>query len=70
MFMAPITPVRTAPAPVTTALRRAVGVPVLAFAGLVVLPWMLAIALLWTAMVVGQFGLQAIDYAGAVALGR
>lgn len=68
MYMAPIT--RAAPPPAAPALRRAVGVPVLAFAGLVVVPWMLAVALVAAVVVVGRFGLQAIDYAGTIALGR
>ena len=68
MYMAPIT--KAVPSPAAPALRRVVGVPVLAFAGLIVVPWMLVIGLIAAAMILGRFGLQAIDYAGTVALGR
>lgn len=68
MYMAPITRAETAPSP--PALRRVVGVPVLAFAGLVVMPWMIALALVAALVLLGRFGMQAVDYAGSVALGR
>ncbi len=68
MYMAPIT--KAVPQPAAPAIRLAVGVPVLAFAGLVMVPWMLAVGLVAAAMLLGRFGLQAIDYAGTVALGR
>ncbi len=68
MYMAPITPTR--PAPSRPALRRAVGVPVLALAGVVTLPWLLVHGLIAGVVLAGRFGIQAVDYAGQVALGR
>ena len=68
MFMAPIVRAEAAPAPV--ALRRLVGVPVLAIAGLVVVPWMLAVGLASGAVLAVRVGIQAVAYAGTLALGR
>ncbi len=68
MYMAPIT--RAKPAPVAPALRRAVGLPVLLLAMAVALPWLLLNALFGAAALVIRFAVQAVDYAGQVALGR
>ena len=68
MYMAPIT--RAKPIAATPALRRAVGLPVLALAAAVMLPWLLLNGLVAGVVLAGRFGLQAMDYAGAVALGR
>ena len=68
MFLTPIT--RADPVPATPALRRIVGVPVLALAAMVVVPWMLAVGLFWALSFVGRFGVEAVDYAGTIALGR
>ena len=64
MYMAPVT--RAAPPPARPGLRRAVGVPVLLLGALVMLPWLLVNL----AMLGARFGVQAVDYAGSVALGR
>jgi hypothetical protein len=77
MYMGPITaaaPTRPASRP---ALRAAVGVPVLLLSGAVMLPW-LAVNAAVAGIVFGGRALvaspralvQAIDYAGRVALGR
>lgn len=68
MFMAPIS--RTDTVPSRPALRRAVGVPVLALAAVVTLPWLAINALVTGVVLAGRFGMQAVDYAGQVALGR
>lgn len=68
MYMAPITRAGTAPS--RPALRRAVGVPVLAAAAVVTLPWLIGNALVAGAVLAGRFAGQAVDYAGQVALGR
>ena len=68
MYMAPI--VKATPAPAHPALRRAVGVPVLALAAVVALPWMAAQALVGVAVLAVKAGVQAVDYAGSIALGR
>lgn len=68
MYMASIT--KATPPRSHPALRRAVGVPVLALAGIVALPWMAVQALLAGVVLVGRAGVEAIDYAGTVALGR
>lgn len=64
MYMAPVT--RTVSAPSRPALRRTVGLPVLLLAALVMLPWLLINLMMLSA----RFGVQAVDYAGQVALGR
>ena len=69
MYMAPITIAEQAP-PAAPALRRAVGVPVLALAVLAMLPWLLLNALLAGVVLTTRFATQAVDYAGQVALGR
>ena len=68
MYMAPI--VKATRAPAHPALRRAVGVPVLALAGVVALPWMGCQALIAGVVLAARAGVQAADYAGTVALGR
>lgn len=68
MYMAPI--VKATPAPASVALRRAVGVPVLALAAVVALPWMAAQALVGAVALALKAGVQAVDYAGSIALGR
>lgn len=68
MYMAPITKATRAPS--HPALRRAVGVPVLALAGVVALPWMAAQAVVAGVVLAARAGVQAVDYAGTVALGR
>ena len=68
MYMAPITRAKVAPAP--PALRRIVGVPVLALTALVALPWILINLLLAGLLLGGRFAVEAMDYAGQVALGR
>lgn len=68
MYMAPIT--RTPLAPSRPLLRRAVGLPVLVLAGLVTVPWLAGNALVAGVVLMGRFGVQAVDYAGQVALGR
>ena len=64
MYMAPVT--RAARSPARPGLRRVVGVPVLLLAALVMVPWLLVNVLMLSA----RFGMQAVDYAGQVALGR
>ena len=68
MYMAPIT--RAAPVAARPALRRAVGLPVLLLAALVGLPWLLLNIATAAAMLLVRFLVQAVDYAGQVALGR
>lgn len=68
MYMAPI--VKAAPVPSHPALRRAVGVPVLAVAAVVALPWMAVQALVAVCGLAVRAGVQAVDYAGQIALGR
>lgn len=67
MYMAPITRAKAASRP---ALRRAVGVPVLALAAVVTMPWLALHALYAGAVLGGRFVVEAADYAGQVALGR
>ena len=71
MYMAPIVkaPHEIAP-PASPALRRAVGLPVLVIAAVVALPWMAVQGLVAGVVLGGRGIVQAIDYAGAVALGR
>lgn len=74
MYMGPIA---AAKAPASPLLRRATGVPVLLIAVLMMLPWLAGNALV-AGIVLGARGIvaapralvSAIDYAGAVALGR
>lgn len=74
MYMGPVIAAR---APAATPLRRAVGVPVLLLAAIVMLPW-LAVNALVAGVALGWRGarrlpavlLAMIDYAGTVALGR
>lgn len=74
MFMAPIVRARPASSPLA---RRLVGAPVLLVSVAVMLPW-LAVNVVVSAAVVGGLALgrgprallQAIDYAGEVAIGR
>ena len=68
MYMAPIN--RTDIAPSRPLVRRAVGVPVLALAAVVTVPWLAVNALVAGVVLTGRFGMQAVDYAGQVALGR
>lgn len=68
MYMAPIIKATVAPAP--SALRRIVGVPVLALAALVALPWMAVQAVIAGVVLGARAGVQAVDYAGTIALGR
>lgn len=68
MYMAPIN--RTDIAPSRLLVRRAVGVPVLALAAVVTVPWLAVNALVAGVVLTGRFGMQAVDYAGQVALGR
>ena len=68
MYMAPIT--RTELAPSRPLVRRVVGVPVLALAAVVTLPWLAVNALVAGVVLTGKFGMQAVDYAGQIALGR
>lgn len=72
MYMAPITRARTdgRPASASLALRRALGVPVLAVAAVVALPWIAVQSLVAGAVLAGRGVMQAVDYAGIVALGR
>jgi hypothetical protein len=72
MYMAPIVkaPSQIAQTPAHPALRRAVGLPVLAIAGVVALPWMAVQGLVAGIVLGGRGVVQAIDYAGTVALGR
>lgn len=74
MYMAPVTRARPASSPVA---RRLVGAPVLLLSVAVMAPW-LAVNALISGVVIGGLALgrgprallQAIDYAGEVALGR
>ena len=68
MYMAPIT--RTEIAPSRPLVRRIVGVPVLALAAVVTVPWLAVNALVAGVVLTAKFGVQAIDYAGQIALGR
>jgi hypothetical protein len=68
MYMAPITRAKAVTA--RPALRRAVGVPVLALAAVVAVPWLALNALYAGAMLGGRLAVEAADYAGQVALGR
>lgn len=70
MYMAPIVKATPAPVPAHPALRRAIGVPVLALAIGVALPWMAAQALVGLAALAVNAAIQAVDYAGTIALGR
>ena len=70
MYMAPIVKATVAPPPVHPAVRRLVGLPVLALAALVALPWMAAQALIAGCVLAVSAGVQAVDYAGSIALGR
>ena len=70
MYMAPIVKAPEKTAPANAVLRRAVGVPVLALAALVAVPWMAAQALIAAAALAVRTGVQAVDYAGTIALGR
>lgn len=68
MYMAPINRIDIAPS--RPLVRRAVGVPVLALAAIVTVPWLAVNALVAGVVLTGRFGMQAVDYAGQVALGR
>ena len=68
MYMAPI--VKAAPTPSHPLVRRTVGVPMLALAAVVALPWMAVQAFLALCALAVRAGVQAVDYAGLVALGR
>lgn len=68
MYMAPITRTEIAASP--PVLRRAVGLPVLVLAAVVTVPWLAVNALVAGVVLAGRFGMQAVDYAGQVALGR
>ena len=68
MYMAPI--VKATPVPTRPALRRAIGVPVLALAVAVALPWMAVLLLAGLCMVAARMLVEAVDYAGTIALGR
>jgi hypothetical protein len=72
MYMAPVTATLAATGrePSHPVLRRVVGVPVLALAGVVALPWLAAQTLVAGLVLAGRATLQAVDYAGTVALGR
>ena len=70
MYMAPIVKAPETIAPVHPALRRAVGLPVLVLAAAVALPWMAAQALVGACVLAVRAGIQAVDYAGTIALGR
>lgn len=70
MYMAPIVKATVAPPPVHPVVRRLVGLPVLALAALVAVPWMAAQALVGLAALTVRAGVEAVDYAGSIALGR
>lgn len=70
MYMAPIVKATVAPPPVHPVVRRLVGVPVLALAALVAVPWMAVQALIGLAALTVRAGVEAVDYAGSIALGR
>lgn len=68
MYMAPIQ--RTAPPPSSPLFRRTIGVPVLALAALVGLPWLALHLAAAAVLLLARFLAEALDYAGQVALGR
>jgi hypothetical protein len=68
MYMAPI--VKATVAPSHPALRRLVGVPVLLLAAAVALPWMAVQGAVALGAMAIRSGIQAVDYAGTIALGR
>ena len=70
MYMAPIVKATAVVTPAHPLLRRAVGLPVLALAAVVALPWMAAQALVAAGAMTIRAGVQAVDYAGTIALGR
>lgn len=70
MYMAPIVRATPVAAPAAPAFRRAVGVPVLAVAAAVALPWIVINLAFAALLLAGRFAVEAVDYAGKVALGR
>lgn len=70
MYMAPIVKAESRPAAANPALRRLVGVPVLIVAGVVALPWAAMQALVAGVVLTGRVTMEAVDYAGTIALGR
>ena len=70
MYMAPIVKAPVVVTPARPALRRAVGLPVLILAAAVAAPWMAVQALVGLCVLGARAGVQAVDYAGTVALGR
>lgn len=68
MYMGPITRAKSAPLPI--ALRRVIGIPVLALAAAVALPWLILNALFAGLVLGGRFAIDAANYAGQVALDR
>ena len=70
MYMAPIVKAEQMVSPAHPAVRRLVGLPVLALAAVVALPWMAAQAAVAACVLGAKAGMQAVDYAGTIALGR